>query len=100
MAGPGHKVPRGMKPTVQNPGKILKRLMGYVFRFYKVHMIVVFVCIIAGVLANLQGTMFMQELIDGYIVPMLEDGSRNISIPTPAVTSCPCTPTISIPCAR
>ena len=77
MAGPGHKVPRGMKPTVQNPGKILKRLMGYVFRFYKVHMIVVFVCIIAGVLANLQGTMFMQELIDGYIVPMLEDGSRN-----------------------
>ena len=77
MAGPGSKVPRGMKPTVQNPGKILKRLMGYVFRFYKVHMIVVFVCIIAGVLANLQGTMFMQELIDGYIVPMLEDGSRN-----------------------
>lgn len=79
MAGPGRRVPRGMKPTVQNPGKILKRLMGYVFRFYKVHMIMVFICIIAGVLANLQGTMFMQELIDVYIVPMLENGSRDFN---------------------
>ena len=77
MAGPGSKVPRGMKPTVQNPGKILKRLMGYVFRFYKVHMITVFVCIIISVLANLQGTMFLQVLIDDYIKPMLENGSKD-----------------------
>ena len=77
MAGPNKRVPRGMKPTVQNPGKILKRLMGYVFRFYKVHMITVFVCIIISVLANLQGTMFLQVLIDDYIKPMLENGSKD-----------------------
>ncbi|MBR0145506.1 MAG: ABC transporter ATP-binding protein [Eubacterium sp.] len=77
MAGPNKRVPRGMKPTVQNPGKILKRLMGYVFRFYKVHMITVFVCIIISVLANLLGTMFLQVLIDDYIKPMLENGSKD-----------------------
>ena len=49
MAGPGRRVPRGMKPTVENPGRILKRLLGYVFRFYKVHMIIVFICILVSV---------------------------------------------------
>jgi len=77
MAGPNKRVPRGMKPTVKNPGKILKRLMGYVFRFYKVPMITVFVCIIISVLANLQGTMFLQVLIDDYIKPMLENSSTD-----------------------
>ena len=77
MAGPNKRVPRGMKPSVENPGKILKRLLGYVFRYYKVHMIVVFVSIIISVLANLQGTMFLQKLIDDYIEPMLESGSRD-----------------------
>ena len=77
MAGPNKRVPRGMKPSVENPGKILKRLLGYVFRYYKVHMIVVFVSIIVSVLANLQGTMFLQKLIDDYIEPMLESGSRD-----------------------
>ncbi len=77
MAGPGRRVPRGMKPQVKEPGKVLKRLLGYVFRFYKVHMIIVFICILLSVVMNLQGTMFMQVLIDDYIVPMLESGSRD-----------------------
>lgn len=77
MAGPGRRVPRGMKPTVENPGRILKRLLGYVFRFYKVHMIIVFICILVSVVMNLQGTMFMQVLIDDYILPMLESGSKD-----------------------
>ena len=77
MAGPGRRVPRGMKPQVKEPGKVLKRLLGYVFRYYKVHMIIVFICILLSVVMNLQGTMFMQVLIDDYIVPMLESGSRD-----------------------
>ena len=77
MAGPGRRVPRGMKPSVKNPGQVLKRLLGYVFRYYKVHMIIVFICILLSVVMNLQGTMFMQVLIDDYIVPMLEQGSRD-----------------------
>ena len=41
MAGPGSKrVPRGMKPQVENPGKIFKRLMKYVFDMYGGRMII------------------------------------------------------------
>ena len=76
MANP-RRVPRGMKPQVENPDKVFKRLIKYVFEKYKVHMIIVFVCIIISVLANLQGTMFMQVLIDDYIDPMLESGSKD-----------------------
>lgn len=78
MAGPGsRRVPRGMKPQVENPGKIFKRLMKYVFDMYGGRMIIVFICIIISVVANLQGTMFMQVLIDDYIKPMVESGSKD-----------------------
>ncbi len=77
MAGPHGRVPRGMKPSVENPGQILKRLLGYIFRFYRVPMIIVFVCILLSVVMNLQGTMFMQVLIDDYITPMLDSGSKD-----------------------
>lgn len=73
--GPGGRVPRGMKPTVDNPGKILKRLFGYVMKYYKIHVIIVVICIFLSVLCNAQGTMFMQTLIDDYITPLL--GSDN-----------------------
>ena len=77
MPGPGRMRPRGMKPSIENPGAVLKRLLGYVFRFYRPHMIIVFICIIVGVVASLQGTMFMQVLIDDYIDPMLSSGSTD-----------------------
>ena len=71
MPGPGNRVPRGQKPQVANPGKLLMRLMGYVFRDYKIHCISVLVLILIGVLANVQGTMFTKNLIDDYITPFL-----------------------------
>lgn len=63
--------PRGMKPNVKNPGKIFARLMKYVFKDYLVAYIAVIICIFISVLANVQGTMFMKNLIDDYIAPML-----------------------------
>lgn len=71
MAGPHGRPPRGMKPQVENPGKIFKRLMKYIFRTYKIQYIAVFILIFVSVIANVQGTMFMQTLIDDYIVPLL-----------------------------
>ena len=71
MPGPGNRVPRGQKPQVANPGKLLMRLMGYIFRDYKFHCISVLVLILVGVLANVQGTMFTKNLIDDYITPFL-----------------------------
>lgn len=71
MPGPMNKGPRGMKPQVKNPGKLLARLMNYVFRDYKIHCILVFIFIFLGVIANVQGTMFTKNLIDDYITPFL-----------------------------
>ena len=63
--------PRGMKPQVKNPGKLFMRLMRYVFRTYKWHYIAVIAMIFISVLANVQGTLFTQRLIDDYIAPLL-----------------------------
>ena len=71
------RTPRGMKPTVENPGQIFKRLMKYVFKYYGVQMVLVFIFILVSVLANLQGTMFMKSLIDDYIDPMVRNGSKD-----------------------
>ena len=69
------RTPRGMKPTVKNPGKIFKRLMSYLFKYYGIQLVLVFIFILVSVLANLQGTMFMKTLIDEYINPMIRDHS-------------------------
>nr|MCR5397204.1 ABC transporter ATP-binding protein [Lachnospiraceae bacterium] len=55
----------------------LKRVFQFLFENYKLHFFVVFVCIIISVLANVQGTLFMQTLIDDYITPMLQSGSND-----------------------
>ena len=59
-------------PTVENPGKMMKRLLSYVLKAYKVHVVVVLVCILVSVLANVQGTLFTKTLIDQYILPLLK----------------------------
>lgn len=79
MPGPmggGRRRQMGAKPKVKNPGKILGRILGYTFKNYKIHMIIVFICIIVSVLANVQGTLFIQSLIDDYITPLM-----NTSLP-------------------
>ncbi|HBZ02788.1 MAG TPA: ABC transporter [Lachnospiraceae bacterium] len=75
-----------MKPTVENPGKIFKRLMSYIFKYYGFRMILVFIFIFVGVLANLQGTMFMKTLIDDYINPMIRNHSTDFGPLLKAIT--------------
>ena len=69
--GPGGKGPRGPKPKIKNPGKLFARLMKYIFANYKFHIIFVAVGILVGVFANVQGTLFMQTLIDDYVLPLM-----------------------------
>ena len=65
--GPGHgrRVSGGVK--VKNPGRILKRIAGYLFRYYPVQLILVALCIVLNVAALIQGTLFIKTLIDDYI---------------------------------
>ena len=73
MPGPmGGRPPRGAKPTVANPGKVFKRIIGFVAKNYLVHCIVVLVCIALTVFSTIQGTMFMKALIDQYIMPLMQ----------------------------
>ena len=76
--GPGGRS-NGPRPKVENPGKVFKRILAYVMNLYKVQVIVVLCCILLAVFAQLQGTMFSQTLIDGYILPLLKDGSNDFS---------------------
>ena len=70
--GPGGRRMAGRpRPKVENPGLLLKRVLSYVFRYYGIQMIVVLICIVVSVLANIQGTMFTRTLIDTYITPMI-----------------------------
>lgn len=64
---------------IENPGKVFKRLMGYVAKSYGIHLVIVAVLIFVSVLANVQGTMFTQSLIDDYITPMLTQDAADFS---------------------
>ena len=67
VQGPGGRGPKGPRPKVENPGKLFMRLLAYIMKNYAVHCILVVICIFITVLASVQGTWFMQTLIDGYM---------------------------------
>ena len=69
----GRGGPRGPRPKVQNPGKIFMRILRYVMECYRIQVVAVVICIFVSVFANVQGTLFMQTLIDGYILPLLKE---------------------------
>ena len=71
VRGPGPRM-GGPRPKVENPGKLLKRIMDEVFRHYLPHCILVLVCIVVSALANVQASLFLQTLIDDYIIPMTQ----------------------------
>ncbi len=74
---PGPRGPRGPKPQIKNPGKLLARLLKTVISRYAVLWIIVLICLLLSVFANTQGTMFIQSLIDDYITPLLADGGSD-----------------------
>lgn len=76
MARHGHG-PVGTKSKVKNPGKLLKRLLKYVGKNYGISLVIVTICIFISVIANVQGTMFMKNLIDLYIMPMIGKSHPN-----------------------
>lgn len=66
---------RGPRPKLENPGKIMGRLMKYMTQKYMAACIGVLICIFLTVFASLQGTMFMKTLISDYIEPLI--GKQN-----------------------
>lgn len=54
-----------------NPGAAIKRLLGYIFRGYKLRFAVVLVCILVSACATVASSLFLKSLIDDYISPLL-----------------------------
>ncbi len=79
MRGPGRRMQGGKR--IENPGKVFKRLMAYIFKNYAIHFIFVLICIVLSVVASIQGTLFMQRLIDDYILPMIGNCPRGRLLP-------------------
>ena len=77
--GPGPRGVGGPRPKVENPGKLLKRIMAEVFKHYLPHCIIVLFCIFASAFANVQASLFLQTLVDDYIVPMTKQANPDFA---------------------
>ena len=75
VRGPGPRGAGQPRPKVENPGLLLKRIMGEVFQHYLPHCIIVLICIVVSALANVQASLFLKSLIDDYIVPMTQQAT-------------------------
>ena len=74
------KMPGPMKPKkTKEPGKLFMRLMSYIFKNYGLACVVVVICIFITALSSVQGTMFMQTLIDDYIIPLTKSANPDFS---------------------
>ncbi len=70
MARPGEMRGRP-KPRLEDPKGTFLRLMKFVLKDYAWAGLVVVVCIVVTVFSSVQGTLFMQTLIDDYIAPLI-----------------------------
>lgn len=58
---------------------VLKRLLLYMIKNYRFSFLVVVICIITGAIATMQGMLFVQSLVDDYIVPLVNASDPDFS---------------------
>ena len=64
----GKKNKTDMRQMVKTLGQVLT----FMLKNYKFSFLVVVLCIVGAAMATLRGTLFMQSLIDDYIVPLTQ----------------------------
>lgn len=75
IGGPkGAAAPGGGKGAA-NPLPVMKRVLAYMLKSYKFHFMAAVVCILGAALATQRGILFMQVLIDDYILPLAGTGN-------------------------
>lgn len=55
--------------------KILGRVIGYLTKYYKLRLAIVIICLILSTISSVAGSLYLQTLIDDYIVPLI--GTEN-----------------------
>ena len=93
------QAPAGRKTDYRQLGKTMGRVLGYMLQNYKFSFSLVVLCIIGSALATLQGTLFMQSLIDDYIVPLTQMEQPDFSPLAGALFRVGCIYAIGILCA-
>ena len=59
---------------------VLKRLLIYMVKNYKFSFFMVVVCILVGAVATMQGMLFVQSLVDDYILPLLHTENPDFTL--------------------
>ncbi len=67
----------GMKPQLK-PG-VIKRLLSRLFKRYGIALTIILICIVLNSLCTVQGTLFMQSLIDDFIIPLVASTDPDFS---------------------
>ena len=79
--------------------RAMKRVLGYMLKDYKFSFFIVVICILGSALATLRGTLFMQSLIDDYILPLTQAQNPDFSALAAALASLAATYAAGIVCA-
>ncbi|WP_231479778.1 ABC transporter ATP-binding protein [Streptobacillus canis] len=61
----------GKKRKPENTKKTLKRLLAFIYKYYKVEMIVVLISIIISSLASISVSLSLRYIVDDYITPLI-----------------------------
>ena len=89
----------GAANGADQPAAVLGRVLKTMLKNYKGSFVIVVICILGSALATLRGTLFMQTLIDDYIVPMTKTQNPDFSGLAGALLSLAVTYGIGILCA-
>ncbi len=87
------------KMSTKQQIQAMKRVLGYMLRNYKFSFLIVVICILGSALATLRGTLFMQSLIDDYIVPLTQAQTPDYTALAGALLSVGATYGLGILCA-
>lgn len=82
----------------KNPMKTMKRLLGYIFKKYKLAFVIVTIAITISSVVQVIGTMFMRQLIDDYIVPLLNGTMQSFTPLLHALITLACVYVLGVIC--
>ena len=94
--------PRGGLSALRNTpgaGKVMAHVLRLILRDYPVHCVAVIVAILVSTLAQVRGTLFLQTLIDDYILPMTKTASPDFAPLGQALIRLACIYVVGVLCA-
>ena len=65
--------------SLPSPTAVLRRVVGYMLKYYKWPFLLVILCILIAAIATVIGATFPQTLVDDYITPMINSSSTDFN---------------------